>query len=72
MRIMAIDYGDAHTGIAISDPTGLLAGFTTVINAYRPDRVTEQIALLAKEHGVELEIRRVPTEHAENIEKLFK
>ena len=28
MRIMAIDYGDAHTGIAISDPTGLLAGFT--------------------------------------------
>ena len=53
MRIMAIDYGDAHTGIAISDPTGLLAGFTTVINAYRPDRVTEQIALLAKEHGVE-------------------
>ena len=26
MRIMAIDYGDAHTGIAISDPTGLLAG----------------------------------------------
>ena len=47
MRIMAIDYGDAHTGIAISDPTGLLAGFTTVINAYRPDRVTEQIALLA-------------------------
>ena len=53
MKIMAIDYGDAHTGIAISDPTGLLAGFTTVINAYRPDRVTGQIALLAKEHRVE-------------------
>ena len=26
MRIMAIDYGDAHTGIAISDPTGFLTG----------------------------------------------
>ena len=25
MRIMAIDYGDAHTGIAISDATGFLA-----------------------------------------------
>ena len=49
----AIDYGAAHTGIAISDPPGLLAGFTTVINAYRPDRVTGQIALLAKEHRVE-------------------
>ena len=37
MRIMAIDYGDAHTGIAISDPTGLLAGFTTVINSRRQE-----------------------------------
>ena len=53
MRIMAIDYGDAHTGIAISDPTGFLAGFTTTINAYRPEVVSEQIAALAKEHGVE-------------------
>ena len=53
MRIMAIDYGDAHTGIAISDPTGFLAGFTTVINAYRPEVVAEQVAVLAKEHGVE-------------------
>ena len=53
MRIMAIDYGDAHTGIAISDPTGFLAGFITVINAYRPEAVAEQISALAKEHGVE-------------------
>ena len=53
MRIMAIDYGDAHTGIAISDPTGFLAGFTTVIDAYRPDRVAEQVARLAREHGAE-------------------
>ena len=53
MRIMAIDYGDAHTGIAISDPTGFLAGFTTVIDAYRPEAVADRIAVLAKEHGVE-------------------
>ena len=53
MRIMAIDYGDAHTGIAISDPTGFLAGFTTVITSYRPEVVAEQVAVLAKEHGVE-------------------
>ena len=53
MRIMAIDYGDAHTGIAISDPTGLLAGFTTVIDAYRPERVAEAVARLAQEHGAE-------------------
>ena len=43
MRIMAIDYGDAHTGIAISDPTGFMAGFTTTIDAYRPEAVAERI-----------------------------
>ena len=53
MRIMAIDYGDAHTGIAISDPTGFLAGYTTVIDAYRPEAVAERICALICEHGVE-------------------
>ena len=53
MRIMAIDYGDAHTGIAISDPTGSLAGYTTVIDAYRPEVVAQRVAALAREHGVE-------------------
>ena len=42
MKIMAIDYGDAHTGIAISDPTGTLAGFSTVINSRKADIVVEE------------------------------
>lgn len=53
MRIMAIDYGDAHTGVAVSDPTGLLAGFSMVITAYRPEAVSAKIAELAAEHGAE-------------------
>ena len=53
MRIMAIDYGDAHTGVAISDPTGFMAGYTTTINAYRAEVVVEQICALIKEYGVE-------------------
>ena len=53
MRIMAIDYGVAHTGIAVSDPTGLLAGFTTVVTAYRPEAVAQRVAELAREHGAE-------------------
>ena len=53
MRVMAIDYGDAHTGVAISDPTGFLAGFTTVIDAYRPETVAERLTQLAREHGAE-------------------
>ena len=53
MRVMAIDYGDARTGIAISDPTGLLAGYTTVIQSRKPEFVASEIARLAREHGVE-------------------
>ena len=53
MRIMAIDYGDAHTGIAISDPTGFLAGYTTTIDAYRAEVVADRIFALVKEYGVE-------------------
>lgn len=53
MRVMAIDYGDAHTGVAVSDPTGLLAGFTATVTAYRPEAVAEKITALAREHGAE-------------------
>ncbi|MDD5937557.1 MAG: Holliday junction resolvase RuvX [Clostridiales bacterium] len=53
MRIMAIDYGDARTGIAVSDPTGMMAGFTTVIQGRKAERVAEEAARLAEERGVE-------------------
>ena len=53
MRIMAIDYGDARTGVAISDATGLLAGFTTVVPSRRPEKALADLVQLAKEHGVE-------------------
>ena len=32
MRIMAIDYGDARTGVAFSDLTGSIVGRTTVVH----------------------------------------
>ena len=52
MKIMAIDYGDAHTGVAISDRTLTLCGFSTVVTAYRPEVVAEQLQKLAAEHEV--------------------
>ena len=53
MRIMAIDYGDARTGVAVSDPTGLLAGYTTVIRSHKSTEVAAEVARLAKEQGAE-------------------
>ena len=53
MRIMAIDYGDARTGIAISDALGLLTGTTTVIHSRNAEKTAEEIARLMREHGVE-------------------
>ena len=52
MRIMAIDYGDAHTGIAISDQTGLLAGYTTTLHSRKQEAVVDGIGKLITEYGV--------------------
>ena len=60
MKIMAIDYGDAHTGIAVSDALLTLAGFTTVITAYRSEAVAAEIQRLIAEHGVQLLVLGYP------------
>lgn len=53
MRIMAIDYGDAHTGVALSDPTGFLTGQTTTIHSRKADVVLEELKQLMDRHQVE-------------------
>lgn len=52
MRIMAIDYGDSRTGVAISDMTGLLAGETRVIQTKKRELVVEEITSLAQQYQV--------------------
>ena len=50
MRVMAIDYGDAHTGVALSDPTGFLTGTTTTIHSWSLEVVVNKLAQLIQEH----------------------
>ena len=50
---MAIDYGDARTGVAISDALGMLAGYTTVVHGRKAEVVAAEVAKIAKEHSAE-------------------
>ena len=53
MRIMAIDYGDARTGVALSDPTGFLAGQTFLIKSRKQEVVLEELAALVPRQGAQ-------------------
>ena len=60
MVVMAIDYRDAHTGVAISDPTGFLAGTTTTIHSRKEQVVLEELARLVRENRVEALVMGFP------------
>ena len=53
MKIMAIDYGDARTGVALSDPTGFLAGQTFLVKSRKEDVVIEELTSIAQKQGAE-------------------
>lgn len=52
MRIMGVDYGDARTGIAVSDLLCSIVGSTTVIHSRNFLKTLEQVVQLAKEKEV--------------------
>ena len=53
MRILGIDYGDARTGLSVSDPTGLLAGSPSVIEEWNHARLLERLVQYIKEERIE-------------------
>ena len=52
MKIMGIDYGDARTGIAISDLLCSIVGSTTVIHSRNSEKTIQQIQQLVKDNAV--------------------
>ncbi len=52
MRIMGIDYGDARTGVAISDLLCSIVGSTTVIHSRNMEKTLEEICRLVLQNEV--------------------
>lgn len=48
MKVMALDYGDARTGVAVSDPSGMIVGFTTVISEWNREKAADKVAALVQ------------------------
>ncbi len=53
MRIMAVDYGDRRTGIALSDALGILVGRAWTVREWNEERLADIIVFEAEESGAE-------------------
>mgnify|MGYP003553066335 FL=1 len=51
-RVMGIDYGDARTGVALSDLLCSIVGSTTVVPSRNRDKAINDIVRIAKEQEV--------------------
>ena len=54
MRVLALDYGAARTGVAVSDVTGTLARPVCVVARAATEPGLDRLAELVAEHGAEL------------------
>ena len=53
MKVLALDYGSARTGVAVSDPTGTLARPLGVVEGAATESGLAEVARLAREQEVE-------------------
>lgn len=60
MRIMGIDYGDARTGLAVSDEMNILVGEAWTLNEWDPERVADKIAYEAQARNVKRLVLGLP------------
>jgi len=60
MRIMGIDYGDARTGLAVSDAMNLLVGEAWTVNQWDANALADEIIRQAVARGVERFVLGLP------------
>lgn len=53
MRILGIDYGDARTGLSVSDPSGFLAGSPSVIHEWNYDKLVDKLVDFIGQNKIE-------------------
>ena len=60
MRVLALDYGRARTGVAVSDPTGTIARPLCVVERAASDAGLARIAALIEQEDVERVVVGLP------------
>jgi putative Holliday junction resolvase len=60
VKVMALDYGSARTGVAVSDPTGTLARPLGVVERAATESGLAELARLAREEDVERVVVGLP------------
>jgi len=60
MKVMALDFGSARTGVAVSDPTGLVARPLCVVERAASETGLEELARLVREQEAEQVVVGLP------------
>lgn len=60
MRIMGIDYGDARTGLAVSDEMNILVGEAWTVTDWNAETLSDKIIAEAEARGVKLLVLGLP------------
>jgi len=60
VKVLALDYGRARTGVAVSDPTGTIARPLGVVERARTEDGLARLAELIREHDVERVVVGLP------------
>jgi putative Holliday junction resolvase len=60
VRVLALDFGAARTGVAVSDATGTLARPVGIVERAATDAGLDRLVSLVAEHGAELVVVGLP------------
>jgi putative holliday junction resolvase len=60
VKVVALDYGSARTGVAVSDPTGTIARPLTVVQRAASEAGLKRLAQLIRDEGAERVVVGLP------------